>query len=75
MELDPRHSDFDGLAYRSFSRHFGSVQDLRVDLYPSDGVLESRCEVRTTSLAVPNGQNHCVEDLGSADLLGQGLGA
>jgi hypothetical protein len=34
-----------------------------VDLSPSDGVLGSRCEVRTTSLAVPNGQNHCVKDL------------
>ena len=31
LKLDPRHSDFDGLACRPLSRHFGSVQDLRVD--------------------------------------------
>jgi class 3 adenylate cyclase len=60
--LDPRHRDFDGLPCYSFSQHFGSVQNLQVDRFPSGRSLGAG-EVLTESLAVSTGHNHCVEDL------------
>ena len=62
IRLDPGHRDFDGLPCHSFSRHFGSVQDLQVDRFPS-GRSSGAGEVLTEGLVVSNSQNHCAEDL------------